>query len=237
MKKILYLFSLCTLSLFAENFFETAESYYNQDDFEKALETYHQVVGHSAALDYNKANTLMRLGNTYEALAYYRRALWQKSGDADIRANLQQAAKLSEVEIPPLPILRQLTGFLSTRQWQATLIVICWLFAGWGLLCRWIKPLQKAKAWVYPLFVSAIALTSVGTWSTLPSRFEKEAVVGSKTVTARFEPLSDATEHFTLPGGTLVKAIDQNRNWVRIQVGDKNGWVLESDVLKLIELP
>ncbi|WFB35336.1 hypothetical protein P3T73_14325 [Kiritimatiellota bacterium B12222] len=229
-------FTLFSFTLWADPAFEQGRSLYDQGEFEQALESYLQIPGFSANLDYNRANTLMRLGRTPEALAYYRRALWQKSSDPDIRANLQRASTQLEIILPPLPLYRRMAGFMTTKQWQWTLIISCWIFAGFGMLQYRIPQFKTAAAWVFPLAGLLILSSIAGTWATLPAHWTKEAIVMPEHVTARFEPLPDATEHFSIPQGTLVILGEKSRNWVRIRSGENQGWIPSDSVISLESL-
>lgn len=235
--KFSFLFLVCLpFCLFAETPFEQALSFYDQGDYQEALSSFRSIEGSSAALDFNVANTLMRLDRVPEALASYRRALWQNPGDPDVRANLQTALDQLAIEHPALPISRRITGFFSARQWQLSFIIGCWAFAGFGTLIRWIKPLRSTAVWVFPLVSALLAFSAFGVWASLPSQFEREAIVLGGSVVARFSPLSDATEHFSLPQGALVNSQEKTRNWLRVEVDQKKGWVLEGDLIRLSKL-
>jgi len=237
MKIFILLLSFIPFNLFPEASFTQARDHYDQGEFEEALTSFQSIEGTSAALDFNVANTLMRLNRTAEAIAYYRRAAWQQPGDPDIRANLEKAVDRVGVEYPVLPLSRRLSGFLSARQWQMCFLLTCWFLAGVGLLTRWVKPLRNLTVWIYPLLIALTVFSGFGVWASVPSQFGKEAIVKGDSVIARFSPLSDATEHFSLPEGSLVTLKENTRKWLRVQTGEQNGWVLEDEVVQLSELP
>lgn len=217
----------------AEDPFQQARGHYDAGEFEKALELYESIPGHSAALDYNAGNTLMRLGRVPEAIARYRRAHWLRPGDPDIQANLQRAVDQTGAIVPPLPLYRRRAGILDASRWQLGFISLCWLTAAYGLSRHFIPKLRSADAWVFPLLILLLAAFGAGTQAGRPGHFFKEGVVLGDSVTARFEPLPDATEHFSLPGGSVVKLLEQNRNWRRIQTEESIGWVPESRIQPL----
>ncbi len=225
-----------SVAAFAESPFEEAAALYDQGDFSGALTTYQAIEGQSSALDYNIGNTLMRLEQTPEAIAYYRRALWQSPSDPDIRANLERAVDQTDTAMPPLPLYRKLSGFLKAEQWQLGFIISCWIFAGLGMLRFKIEALRNASAWIFPLLTLILLVLGAGVWASMPSAYASEAIIKPVEAITRFEPLPDATEHFTLPQGSVVKITDQNRNWYKISALDEQGWVPADQLILLKEL-
>lgn len=233
MKRLCLLLLLCWAPIQAEDPFEQARTHYDTGDFEQALAMYQSIPGHSAALDYNIGNTLMRLGRAPEAIAHYRRAQWMRPGDPDIQANLDRAVSQIGAMVPPIPLYRRWAGMLDPAHWQLAFISLCWLGAAFGLSRRFSPRLHLAGAWVFPLLFVFLLIFGAGTWASRPGHFFDEGIVLGDSVTARFEPLPDATEHFSLPGGSVVKLVEQNRNWRRIRTEDASGWVPEASVLPL----
>ncbi|MEX2605961.1 MAG: SH3 domain-containing protein [Kiritimatiellia bacterium] len=229
----------CILLLFfwgpirAETPFEQARTLYDAGQFEQALDLYQSIPGHSAGLDYNIGNTLMRLGRQPEAIAHYRRAQWLRPGDPDVQANLNRAVAQTGAIVPPLPLYRRWSGILDAAHWQLAFISLCWLGAAFGLSRRFSPRLRLAGAWVFPLLIVCLLLLGAGTWASRPGHFFDEGVVLNDSVTVRFEPLPDATGHFSLPGGSVVKLMEQNRNWRRIRTDDASGWVPEDHIQPL----
>ncbi|MDF3127712.1 tetratricopeptide repeat protein [Kiritimatiellaeota bacterium B1221] len=225
-----------TTGVFADSPFEEAGALYDQGKFEEALTLYQSIEGQSSALDYNTGNTLMRLKQTPEAIAYYRRALWQSPSDPDIRANLNRAVAQTETVMSPLPFYRKLCGFLTAEQWQLAFITGCWIFAGLGIAGFKIQALRQASVWLFPFLSLMILTLGAGVWASMPSAYADEAIIRPDVATTRFEPLPDATEHFSIPGGSVVKITDQNRNWYKISALDEQGWIPADQVIRLTEL-
>ncbi|MGA0333725.1 MAG: SH3 domain-containing protein [Kiritimatiellia bacterium] len=229
-------FCLVALPLFAGTAFEEARSLYDQNQFASALERYLAIEGQSAPLDYNIGNTLMRLGRPQEAVAYYRRAQWQDPGDADIRANFDRAISETGAWVPPLPLPRRMTGILDAGEWQALFLISCWAVAGFGIAGLFFRQLRKLFLWILPLAGIWLFAGAAGVWFSRPSLYFQEAVLSDLTVTVHFEPLSDSTEHFSLPGGSVVQLIEKSRDWYKISAGDREGWVRENQVWLLKQL-
>jgi tetratricopeptide (TPR) repeat protein len=217
---------------------DLARSAYDQEDFSTAL-THYQTLreqGTSAALEYNLGNTHYRLGHIPEAIAHYRRAQWLRPDDPDVQANLDQAIEQTGALVPNLPPTRKLSEFLTPTAWQKSFLVSCWLIAGVGILSLAVPQVRNARAWTLPLLIFLLILTGCGTLFSRPTGLQQEAVLNGNVVTARFEPLTDATEHFSLPGGSVVHVKQVSRNWVQIVSDEKSGWVNLDHALLLKDL-
>jgi hypothetical protein len=192
--------------------------------------------GTSAALEYNLGNTRMRLGQFPEAVGHYRRAQWLNPNDPDLDANLDRALKGSGGRLPGLPPGRKLTGFLAPGTWRTMLVAVCWILAALLTLGRFVPRIRAAAPWTIPSMVAVLLVAAAGVWFSRPSPLEQEAVLTGGTVTARFEPLDDATAHFTLPGTSIVRVTDRTRDWLRITADGNQGWIHIDQALPLTDL-
>ena len=217
----------------AESLFHQATVHYNEGNFQKALEAYQDIEAVSPELDYNIANTLMKLDRPAEAIARYRRAQWLKPGDADIQANLKLAVEQADAPLPEIPLLRSLTGWWTPATWQRIFILTCWLTAGLGFLTTVIPRVRALAFWTVPPMLLLLGCAAVGTWASLPSNFTSEAVIKSPEAITRFEPLPDATEKRNVSRGTLVTVLGTERNWIRIQTDEDTGWIKEEELVRL----
>jgi hypothetical protein len=228
---LLLLFSLPAFS--ASDSFSIGIQEYNQGNVESALSHFQAVEGTSAELDYNIGNTMMRLGRTSEAIAHYRRAQWLAPGDADIQANLELAAEQLSAPVPKLPLTRSLTGWWTPGTWQSVFISLCWVTAGIGFGVTALPRLRPLAFWTLPPAAVLLLISALGTWASLPSRFSSEAVVAGPQGITRFEPLPDATEQHSLPGGSVVRITGKTRNWVQVETDDARGWMKEEELVRL----
>ena len=127
------------------------------------------------------------------------------------------------------------SAFFLTLTNPMTIMAFTAIFAGLGLAGQFAPRLRPARIWMLPPAGLLLLLAAGGTWASSPSRFRDEAVVVDEhEVTARFEPLPDATEHFSMPGGSVIRITSQSRDWVRIESDGKTGWVRENSVRRLI---
>lgn len=228
--------TLFCLPLFSASDFDQARDHFDRGEFEKALRVYQSIAGQSAALDYNTGNTLMRLDRPQEAVAYYRRALWQSPADAEVRANLSRALEVCGAALTPLPLWRKATGFPHPEQWQTAFILCCWVIAGLGILSLRVAALRAGLPWILPLLILLLSVLGAGVWASRPAAYAREAVIKSPKVTALFEPLPDATERFSLSGGSQVRIVKTDRNWALIELQEENGWLPLDELLFLKDL-
>lgn len=235
MKRLLIPALFLIIPLFAEELpaFQRGNVLYTQRDFEGALASYMEIEGVSANVDYNIGNTLMRLGRTDEAMAYYRRAQWMAPHDPDLERNMTKASETLSVAVPEIPVWRTLTGWWGPATWQFVFLLSCWITGGLGIACMRVSVLRTNRAWILPPVVGVLALSGFGTWASLPSHFSDEAIIRQTDAVTRFEPLPDATEKARIPAGTVVSILETQRDWVRIQSEDHTGWIENEDLVTL----
>jgi hypothetical protein len=210
---------------------------FDEGDFEQAYQLFSELrtdIRTSAALEFNLGNTAFRKGRIDLALAHYRRALWLSPHDPDLTANLNRALDATGAEWPELPLSRRLSTPLSHFAWNALWFVLLVLTAVYGCLTRLSPPLKHARAWVYPLAGTLLLTAFLGRWASSPQRMRHEGVLQGGSITARFEPVATSTEHFSLPGGSVVHIQDRARQWVRVRSNDASGWIHRDELLPMI---
>lgn len=179
----------------------------------------------SVALEHNLGNSAFRKGRPDLAVLHYRRALWLDPHDPDVRANLERAKDLLAAEIPPLPARRQAAGLLPPQIWRTAWFTLLWTTAIYGLLSMKLPRLAFSRPWVYPLLAAGLLTSGAGLYGSRLDPALTEAIITVPAVTARFEPLDTATQHFQLTAGAVVEKVDVSRNWVRIRSNDILGWI------------
>lgn len=211
---------------------------FDEGEFEQAYALFSELrsgTRTSAALEYNLGNTAFRKGRIDLALAHYRRALWLSPHDPDLTANLNRALDAAGAEWPALPLSRRLSAPLSPRAWSGVWFTLLTLTALYGSLTRLSPPLKHARAWVYPLAGTLLLTALGGHWASSPNRMRHEGVLQGGSITARFEPVATSTEHFALPGGSVVHIQDRTRQWVRIRSGDASGWIQRDEIALILQ--
>ena len=137
MKKLLLIFAcMLTIVSAAAQTKAEADSAYVQEDYEKAISIYNQLLetGVSAPVYYNLGNAYYRKGDMAHAILAYERAYLLDPGDADIRFNLQLARTKTVDKITPesemffITWFRQLIDLCSADQWGRAVVVCFALF-------------------------------------------------------------------------------------------------------------
>jgi len=126
--KVILLLLLAT-NLFADsNLFEDANKLYEQKDYQKAIETYNQIVANdieSAPLYFNLGNAYFKDGDLGHAILYYMKAKQLAPGDSEIRHNLEFAQRFSSVQMEGVE-LNPITSFLASLVDSYNLSFLAW---------------------------------------------------------------------------------------------------------------
>ena len=182
-------------------------------------------------LRFNLGNARFRAGETPEAIRQYLIAARARPRDPDIAKNLAYAIEQAGAARPAPPILRAWARRLTASEWLA-------LAAGAGgsaalLLAASFLAIRGRGAWrraaAAAFAVALAAALGALEWRDLSRR--PEAVVARSDAPARFAPLDNATVHFTLPAGSIVRVIGRDGAWRRVALDGREGWLPESDLL------
>ena len=182
-------------------------------------------------LRFNLGNARFRAGDAPEAIRQYLIAARARPRDPDIAKNLAYALEQAGAARPSPPILRAWARRLTASEWLA-LAAVAWglaalLLAASFLAGRGRAPLRRAAAAAFAVALAA-ALGALE-WRDLARR--PEAVVARADAPARFAPLDNATVHFTLPAGSIVRVLGRDGAWRRVALDGREGWLPESDLL------
>lgn len=235
---------LCLFLVPLQADWQTAMTAFDDGDFETAYTTFLQLREAdrtTAALEFNLGNSAFRMGRPDIALAHYRLAQWLSPNDPDLRENQQMAADLLATELPNLPTPRRISAFLPHKLWRGLWFTGLWLLAAYGLVFRTsprLRPrLKDAAPWVIPLTIFLTIGLGTGVWASRITPALQEAVVLGEEVIARFEPHDNATTHYQLPGGSIVRIEAHTRQWTRILHGDRSGWIPRDQLHPLFSPP
>ena len=153
--------------------------------------------------------------------------------DADVKSNLNYARSLVEGDGNSGEDNWFLARFLVLERLlninELTVIAFL-LYIGLMTTLTLSIPLRKLRRILY--YTAAILvlflLCSLISFSVelYKNDFQQKAVIISETIDVRFEPSVDATLHFTLYEGAVIKVIKFKREWSEIERWDgKTGWV------------
>ena len=103
--------------------FDKANSLYQQQEFDKAIEFYQEILSQgyeSAEIHYNLGNCYYRLNNLGRAILSYEKALLLEPNDSDIQYNLDLAnlRVIDRVSLPPRFFLFEWWDYLLGRRFR-----------------------------------------------------------------------------------------------------------------------
>lgn len=222
----------------------SANEHYKKGQYEKAIETYEQVLkkGYKAPeLYYNLANAYYKSNKITYSILNYERAKLLSPNDEDINYNLELARihVVDKIEVLPQMLttiwLNQLINLMPSDKWAvfsiATFIAFLLLFS----LFLFLNNITIKKI----SFYTGILLLFISLTTFLCSYQQKEkiinhnsAIVFSPTVTVKSSPDDSGTDLFILHEGTKLTVIDSLANWQEIKLSDGNiGWLQASDIV------
>ena len=213
--------------------FEQAIGAYDKGRFEDAYQEFQRVrerVGETANLLYNIANSAYQMGNKFEALALYERALRLSPRDSDIRGNLEFLRRdlgLTALHNPqnPVQLVVELRDRLRPDEW---LLVAS--FAMCALLVAMSLQLSRSRR-LFSMSVSILlAVVLVAAGSLLLQlrttyRSDRHGVVaGAATGVTAPSSLAQPAQ-LVLKGGEMVEVLETRSEWVRIRVDQAEAWL------------
>lgn len=228
-----------------ESLFYRANDYYEQADYESALEAYQGILekGYtSGSVYYNLANTYYRLGEKGMALVNFLRARAFIPRDPDLRSNLEHLEK--ELQLAGGV---QGSGFEKVADWIGSYLTVREL-AIWSSVILTVLVvlvlvqmyLSKVRSWLkVPVVVVGVALVVsllVTGVSGYYRYYTNQGIIVSNEAIARFEPSETGEAHFTLVLGERVEIGSLRHEWVSVErVDGKKGWVKVGEVEGVFE--
>lgn len=221
--------------------FYKAGTHYEEGRYDEAIAEYTKLLEQgleSGNLYYNLGNAYFKEGEPGKAILNYERARKFIPRDGDLRSNYEYAASKLEnadmneagswragiAETLRVFTLDELTIALSVA---FVLGVLAYIAAVFNLL-----PRKSAIAVISTLTILFISL-SYSIYGRV-SVIGKEAVVISERAEATFEPLENATVHFTLYEGMKVCVLQTRDGWSKVRRTDgKIGWIRENTSEKI----
>ncbi len=250
---ILFWLGLSTIGVWANSYqqmeadFQSANTDYREGLFLDAAEGYRRLLEQefeSTAVYYNLGNALFKSGRKGEALWAYLRAQRLAPRDGDLRANLEylrsELTPGTESRMPLAPVLRLLAadGRLATRELATALAVLLWLATLTWIADHWMPALRRL---IRPAAGAASISTAILALMLMLQFFAIDrvpyAVTIKDNVQVRFAPVLQATAHYVLPEGSMVRVLGQEDGWLRVRRKDGLlGWVSPGEA-KLLRDP
>jgi tetratricopeptide (TPR) repeat protein len=244
----LYFFSLVLLSAsfsFAQNeekLFQQGNEFFRQKQYDKAIESYHQLVNsgyEGTALYYNLGNAYYREGKIGYAILYFEKALKLSPGDEDIKHNLTLANLKTIDRLESLPQFflfewwESLLALFTTSGWTVTVYIFYILFI-FSIAFYFFSRNSLQQRVVLITGITSLILLLLGS-TLLIIKLNKElniksGVVVENTVNVKLSPDNGSNDAFIIHEGIKVKLEDKVDNWIKIRLEDgKVGWIQNDD--------
>lgn len=214
--------------------FTEANQHYKDEDYSQAARGYTKLILsglRNGPMYYNLGNSYFKLGALGKAILSYRLAELYLPRDQDLKANLAYAREMTKDKIES----RQLTSFISefcfwyTRLNLQELMIffLCGNFLCWAI--AFVRLWVGGEFWRY-LFLTILTLAAVlGVslgFKVYHTYYSAGAVVTTREVSVRAGNGLSATPLFQLHDGAECTIIEQENDWVKIDLADgKRGWI------------
>jgi len=214
--------------------FMEANKYYKQENYSEAALGYEMLIQSTVTngkIYYNLGNCYFKMGRVGKAILSYRLAELYIPRDEDLKTNLSYARQLTKDKIESkqfLPFLREFCFWYSKLNLKELLIVfliahgLFWTLATIRLF--WKKEYQNL---VFLINLALVAVLGCSLALKLYNyKYNIDGVVLSKDITVRSGNGINNTALFQLHDGAEFKIIKQDKDWMKIELGDgKRGWV------------
>ena len=226
------------------NGIESGVVYYNEGDFERAIDEWRTCVDNgiqNADLYYNLGNAYFRNGNLGFAIYYYKSALRLDPSNDDILHNLKYAQAMTRDKVeedgeenPLLAGLFKAHHALSLKAQMWTLLGIFWMIALVAIARRISRSGRSRNVLIGAMFalssVFCIIAMSAG-YKIFVAETDIEGVVTAKDADVTSAPNEKSQTLNTLSEGTVFEVLSEQGNFAEIRLGEKvRGFVKQSDV-------
>lgn len=253
MRAGIVIFSLVTLCLWCgssyaqhdpetdpNQIFYTANHYYHQQDYAKAVAEYQKLLDMGMAggnLYYNIGNGFMKLGRVGYALVYYEKAKRLMPHDGDLKSNLAYARSLvdsaSQEEPQANVVMRtflEIYGDLSLASISGIALAIYLILLAASAFSI-VNPMIGRK---FAFITFLIGVCFIVNAAAFTLRYYGEVIVRhgaivQKNVECKYEPIDKSTTYYTLHEGNGVVILKTKEGWRQIRRSDgKIGWIPKS---------
>lgn len=240
---LLYMILGLFLSGMASESFESANSAYNEGDYDLAINQYEALIDANQfddALYYNLANAHFRNEEFASAILYYEKALKLNPSHENAAFNLQIANQQIIDQIEALPSFwladfwNGLVTSMHSNTW-ANVMQILLLLALFSIISFVFMSNIALKKLGLALAALSVVL-SIGFYLIGNQRYQMDlnpqhAIVFSANVYVKHAPSDASADAFILHSGTKVAILDAVNGWTNIRLADgKTGWLLDTDI-------
>lgn len=250
MRQALYIIAFL-LSFFGtaqnEAIFNTATEAYNKGDYQKAIDSYLEILEngqHSAELYYNLGNAYYKLNQIAPSIYNYEKALLLSPNDNEIKNNLAYAQNMTLDAIETMPetglakIYSAITGIMTFDQWSYTAVVFMILFVLLYIAFYYFNSTTRKRIAFIGSFVCLFVSIGAVVFAFIQYNdfnSDQPAIVFDSEVRINAEPNKRSEHIFILHEGTKVNVVEELNEWKKIRLVDgKTGWVT-SESIKLLK--
>ena len=184
----------------------------------------------SGNLYFNIGNSYFKKGELGMAILNFERAVRLIPEDSDLKANYRYAQSKvyqvdSDTDTPLLNSMLTLFNIFTINRLTIALSLL-YIIAILILVIRILYPNIERFALIVIVAASLIFLPGAFSLYKKVSLLGKEAIIVSEMAEAQFEPIDNATTHFTLYEGMKVTVTHSRSDWVKVRRPDgKTGWI------------
>lgn len=225
---------------------EKANAFYTTEEYQKAVETYEQIVQRgeeSAHLYFNLGNAYYKTGDINNAILYYERAKVLAPNDEDIEFNLRIANQFVVTKIEELPqpfFLRwkkSVTDKYTVDTWSAISIgtfIVFLILLGLFIFSK-NSILKRISFWIGIFSIAVSGFTySFAKQQRKDIVTRNHAIVFCPRVTVKSSPSQTGTDLFLIYEGLKIEITDSLNTWKEIRLADGNeGWLPDSCIVKI----
>ncbi len=251
MQRIVFYITVLFLSIsgYAQGnkLFEAGNKFYNNGDFQKAINSYQSVLEnneHSGELYFNLANAYYKLNKIAPSIYYYEKALQLMPNDKEIESNLAFAQNMTIDDIESVPeiglsrVFKNTVNALSFDTWAMIAVVLVFVFVilflsyyfSYTTLKKRIAFLGSSSAIILAVLMLFFAFRKYDY-----DQKDKPAIVFAQESDVKTDPNLRSEIAFTLHEGTKVQILEfYNDNWTKVKLANgKTGWIPNEDIKAL----
>lgn len=221
--------------------FYKGNALYEEEDYDGAIAEYTKLLDkglESGNLYFNIGNSYFKKGETGRAILYYERArrLIPKDGDLDANESYARSLIMGSESEGSKTWKELIVGVFDVFTIDGLTVFLSALYAGFLLFLLaglFLRSLKRFNRFVLPVLLIIFVLGTLSLYHRT-SVLDKEAVIISESVDAKFEPLDSATAYFNLHEGMKVNVVETKRDWSKVERFDgKAGWITSDSMERI----
>lgn len=218
--------SSATDATLQQKFFKASQAY-NNKNYTQSIDIYESLIQEGYAskeVYFNLANAYFRDSNSGLAIANYRRAWFYQPNDPDIIANMNYAIESARSTKNEDSFITDNVTKFSMKDWRNISFIGIWGLVIFILLFRFL-PQKRFFTFgiMLSILISIISFTGIGVWKSIIS--SDEIIIVNKGIIARYAPLVEGKEYYSINEGSRAIIIDSKEGWNKINFNGRQGWV------------